>query len=108
MRLPAPVDAAFVIRTELKLGAVKLTPRLKLPDWRVADTTTCPGLPTPRATRHATALSAAQAELIVEVPPIRPVALAPKTPTERPNTATDEAPDIATCNKLTDETATAS
>ena len=65
-------------------------------------------MPTPRDTRHVTALSAAHAELVVDDTPIRLVALAPNTPVERPNTATDEAPDTATCNRLTDDTVTAS
>jgi hypothetical protein len=102
------VDAAFVILTELKLGTAKLKPKLTLPICRIADTTVCTGLPTPRDTRHATALSAAHAELIVDDAPIRPFALAPTTPIECPKTSTDEAPDTATAIKLTLETFTAS
>jgi hypothetical protein len=99
-----PVDAAFVNRTELKLGAAKLTPKLKLPVCRIADTTVCAGLPTPRDTRHATTLSAAHAELIAEDAPIRPLALAPTAPIERPRTSAIEAPDTATASKLALET----
>ena len=69
-----PVNAAFVNRTELKLGTTKLTPKLKLPVCLVADTTVYTGLPTPCATRHATTLSAAHTELIHEDAPIRPLA----------------------------------
>jgi hypothetical protein len=98
------VDAAFVILTELKLGTAKLKPKLKLPICRIADTTVCASLPTPRDTRHATALSAAHAELIVEDAPIRPLALAPIAPIERPKTSTIDAPDTATSSKLTLET----
>jgi hypothetical protein len=103
-----PVDAAFVDRTELKLGTAKLTPKLKLPACRIADTTVYPGLPMPRDTRHATTLSAAHTELIVEDPSIRTLALAPTTPIDRPKTSTNEAPDTATCTKLKFETVTAS
>jgi hypothetical protein len=99
-----PVDAALFNRTELKLGTAKLTPKLKLPVCRMADTTVCSGLPTPRETRHATTLSAAHAELIVEDAPIRPLALAPIAPIERPKTSTIDAPDTATSSKLTLET----
>jgi hypothetical protein len=102
------VDAAFVILTELKLGTAKLKPKLKLPICRIADTTVCTCLPTPRDTRHATALSAAHAELIVDDAPIRPFTLASTTPIECPKTSTDEAPDTATAIKLTLETFTAS
>ena len=103
-----PVDAAFVNRTELKLGAAKLTTTLKLPTCPITDTTAYAGLPTPRDTRHATTLSAPHADLIADDPPIRPVALTPNMPIECPKTSTDEAPDTATCSKLTDETLAAS
>jgi hypothetical protein len=107
VRLLPPVDAALVDPTQLKLGAEKLTPTLKLPVCRIADKTACTGLPTPRDTRHATTLSAAHAELVDADPPIRLVALSPNTPIERPQISTNEAPDAATSSKLTDETLTA-
>jgi hypothetical protein len=106
-RLP-PVDAAFVSRTELKLGAAKLTTELKLPACPITDATTYKGLPTPRDTRHAMTLSAPHTDLIEEDPPIRPVALTPYTPIASPKRSTDEAPDTATCSKLTVETLAAS
>jgi hypothetical protein len=53
-------------------------------------------------------LSAAHTDLIVEDPTIRPVALTPNIPIERPNKSIDDTPDTAACSKLTDETFTAS
>ena len=107
VRLLPPVDAALVDPTQLKLGAEKLTPTLKLPVCRITDKTACEGLPTPRDTRHVITLSAAHAELVDADPPIRLVALSPNTPIERPQISTNEAPDAATSSKLTDETLTA-
>ena len=79
-----PVEAAFVSRTELKLGAAKLTTQLKLPACPITDTTAYTGLPTPRDTRQTMTLSAPHADLIAGDPPIRPVALTPNTPIECP------------------------
>ena len=103
-----PVDAALVGCTQLALGAAKLTAALTLPACPITDTTAYTGLPTPPDTRLATTLSEPHTDLIAEDPPIRPVALAPNTPIERPKRSTREAPDTATCNTLTDETSAAS
>ena len=107
VRLPPPVEAALVNRTELRLGAEKLTPTLKLPACRITDKTACEGLPTPRDTRHVKTLSAAQAELMDADPPIRIAALALNTPIDCPKISTNEAPETATSNRLTDETVAA-
>jgi hypothetical protein len=97
----------LVNRTELRLGAAKLTPTLKLPACRITDKTACEGLPTPRDTRHVKTLSAAQAELMDADPPIRIAALALNNPIDCPKISTNEAPETATSNKLTDETVAA-
>ena len=107
VRLPPPVEAALVNRTELRLGAEKLTPTLKLPACRITDKTACEGLPTPRDTRHVKTLSAAQAELMEADPPIRIAALALTNPIDSPKISTNEAPETATSNRLTDETVAA-
>jgi len=107
VRLPPPVEAALVNRTELRLGAEKLTPTLKLPACRITDKTACEGLPTPRDTRHVKTLSAAQAELMDADPPIRIAALALNNPIDCPKISINEAPETATSNRLTDETVAA-